>query len=87
MNVFQHLQAILNVGIGWGNKFEQGLGKIGGDVWVGERGPQSFRMPARGNVPCRCHPQAFLLNPAPNTAPGRFEFRYAVSNEAGLNWV
>ena len=25
MNVFQHLQAILNVGIGWGNKFEQGL--------------------------------------------------------------
>ena len=87
MNVFQHLQAILNAGIGWGNKFEQGLGKIGGDVWVGERGPQSFRMLARGNVPCRCHPQAFLSIPRRMLPQAGFEFRYAVSIEAGLNWV
>ena len=87
MNVFQHLQAVLNAGVGRGYKFEQGLGKISGDVRICERGPQSFRMLARGDVPCRCHPQAFLFNPAPNIAPGRFEFGYAVSIEAGLNWV
>ncbi|MNH07916.1 hypothetical protein D3C79_673180 [compost metagenome] len=62
VGLFEAFEHLGRVGQRWGDELQQRLGIIGGDLLVGQRRSQCFRMRGLGQATFIGHAQAFALN-------------------------
>jgi hypothetical protein len=66
----QLLQAAVGIGMHAGDQLELALAEVGGDVRMGERRAERYRMRREGERAVGAHAQAFLLDAAAQVAEG-----------------